>query len=113
MSNRMAICPLYKCNAEFVHAFFSANVSSVAWMVIMGDGIHNFTDGMAIGAAFATSITAGFSTSIAVFCHELPHELGNLCLRRLVVHFQRMYRKNLDPELLYAIVLRVPIHFFL
>ena len=42
----------------------------------MGDGVHNFTDGMAIGAAFATSITAGFSTSIAVFCHELPHELG-------------------------------------
>jgi len=57
-----------------------ANVSSVAWMVIMGDGIHNFTDGMAIGAAFATSITTGFSTSIAVFCHELPHELGDFAV---------------------------------
>ncbi|WAR05577.1 S39AA-like protein [Mya arenaria] len=35
-------------------------------MVILGDGIHNFSDGLAIGAAFANSITGGFSTSIAV-----------------------------------------------
>ena len=42
----------------------------------MGDGLHNFTDGMAIGAAFANNIAGGFSTALAVFCHELPHELG-------------------------------------
>ncbi|CAH8549027.1 unnamed protein product [Schistosoma rodhaini] len=51
------------------------SVAAVAWMVIMGDGLHNFTDGMAIGAAFAQSISGGLSTSVAVFCHELPHEL--------------------------------------
>lgn len=51
-------------------------LSSVAWMVVMGDGLHNFTDGMAIGAAFAANIAGGFSTAVAVFCHELPHELG-------------------------------------
>ena len=27
------------------------SVSSIAWMVIMGDGLHNFTDGLAIGAS--------------------------------------------------------------
>ncbi len=32
------------------------------------------------GAAFANSITSGISTSIAVFCHELPHELGTYLL---------------------------------
>ncbi|KAG8283518.1 hypothetical protein J6590_014037 [Homalodisca vitripennis] len=52
------------------------SMSSVAWMVIMGDGLHNFTDGMAIGAAFSANIAGGFSTALAVFCHELPHELG-------------------------------------
>ncbi|XP_034241906.1 zinc transporter foi [Thrips palmi] len=56
------------------------NLSSVAWMVIMGDGLHNFTDGMAIGAAFAANIAGGFSTAVAVFCHELPHELGDFAV---------------------------------
>jgi len=52
------------------------SVSAVAWMVIMGDGIHNLCDGLAIGAAFTNSIAGGFSTSVAIFCHELPHEIG-------------------------------------
>ena len=54
------------------------SVAAIAWMVILGDGIHNFSDGLAIGAAFSNSITGGFSTAIAVFCHELPHEIGNV-----------------------------------
>ncbi|XP_037956151.1 zinc transporter foi [Teleopsis dalmanni] len=56
------------------------SLSAVAWMIIMGDGLHNFTDGMAIGAAFAENIAGGFSTSLAVFCHELPHELGDFAI---------------------------------
>ncbi|XP_017495046.1 PREDICTED: zinc transporter foi-like, partial [Rhagoletis zephyria] len=56
------------------------SLSAVVWMIIMGDGLHNFTDGMAIGAAFAENIAGGFSTSLAVFCHELPHELGDFAI---------------------------------
>ncbi|XP_022258730.1 zinc transporter ZIP10-like isoform X2 [Limulus polyphemus] len=56
------------------------SVSAVAWMVIMGDGFHNFCDGLAIGAAFASGTSGGLSTTIAVFCHELPHELGDFAM---------------------------------
>lgn len=58
----------------------SDSVSSIVWMVILGDGLHNFTDGMAIGAAFSNNIAGGFSTAVAVFCHELPHELGDFAV---------------------------------
>jgi len=56
------------------------NISSVAWMVIFGDGFHNLADGLAIGAAFADGFMSGFSTSLAVLCHELPHEIGDFAL---------------------------------
>ncbi|KAM4026153.1 zinc transporter ZIP10 [Anomaloglossus baeobatrachus] len=55
-------------------------IASIAWMVIMGDGMHNFSDGLAIGAAFSSGLTGGISTSVAVFCHELPHELGDFAV---------------------------------
>ncbi|XP_075406666.1 zinc transporter ZIP4 [Tenrec ecaudatus] len=47
------------------------------YMVTLGDGVHNFADGLALGAAFSTSWKTGLATSLAVFCHELPHELGD------------------------------------
>jgi zinc transporter 10 len=58
----------------------ATGIANIAWMVIMGDGIHNFSDGLAIGAAFSAGLTGGISTSIAVFCHELPHELGDFAV---------------------------------
>lgn len=51
-------------------------VAPVAWMIIIGDGLHNFIDGLAIGASYSTSTYVGISTSLAIFCEELPHELG-------------------------------------
>lgn len=55
-------------------------MTPVALMVIIGDGLHNLTDGLAIGAAFSTDLVTGFATALAIFCHELPHELGDFAV---------------------------------
>ncbi|XP_023240901.1 zinc transporter ZIP8-like [Centruroides sculpturatus] len=55
-------------------------VATVAWMIIFGDGFHNFIDGLSIGAAFSESILAGISISVAVVCEEFPHELGDFAV---------------------------------
>jgi zinc transporter ZupT len=57
-------------------------VRSLGWMIIVGDGFHNFVDGLAIGAAFNISSALGWSTFIAVLLHELPHEIGTCDLQR-------------------------------
>lgn len=59
------------------HSHAIDGVKPIAWMVIMGDVLHNISDGLSIGASFSSSITSGFASSIAIFCHELPHELGS------------------------------------
>ncbi|XP_076471941.1 metal cation symporter ZIP14-like isoform X2 [Babylonia areolata] len=55
-------------------------VATVAWMVLIGDVMHNFVDGMAIGAAFTENVYLGVSIGIAVLCEELPHELGDVAI---------------------------------
>lgn len=45
--------------------------------LLFGDALHNFIDGTAIAASFLVSFPLGLMTSIAVFVHEIPHELGD------------------------------------
>ncbi|XP_074659805.1 metal cation symporter ZIP8-like isoform X2 [Tubulanus polymorphus] len=55
-------------------------IAPVAWMIIFGDALHNFIDGLSIGAAFSDKILSGISISLAVICEELPHELGDFAI---------------------------------
>ncbi|KAL7982071.1 hypothetical protein Chor_001128 [Crotalus horridus] len=54
-----------------------SEIGTVAWMITLSDALHNFIDGLAIGASFTLSLLQGISTSIAILCEEFPHELGN------------------------------------
>lgn len=56
------------------------SLTPVAFMVVIGDGLHNLTDGMAIGGAFGVDPVTGLATALAVLLHELPHELGDFAL---------------------------------
>ncbi|XP_076830560.1 metal cation symporter ZIP8 isoform X4 [Brachyhypopomus gauderio] len=57
-----------------------SNIKTVAWMITISDALHNFIDGLAIGASFTVSLLTGFSTSIAIVCEEFPHELGDFVI---------------------------------
>ncbi|MBW04843.1 Zinc transporter ZIP14, partial [Eschrichtius robustus] len=52
-----------------------SDIGTLAWMITLSDGLHNFIDGLAIGASFTVSVFQGISTSVAILCEEFPHEL--------------------------------------
>lgn len=49
-------------------------------LLLIGDALHNFIDGIAIAAAFVASIPVGITTTLAVFAHELPQEVGDFAI---------------------------------
>lgn len=51
-----------------------------AALIIIGDTMHNFIDGIAIAAGFLTSFEVGVVVTIAVAAHEIPQEIGDFGL---------------------------------
>jgi zinc and cadmium transporter len=49
-------------------------------LIVLGDGIHNFVDGVLIAAAFLTDLHLGVATSLAVAAHEIPQEVGDFAI---------------------------------
>ena len=49
-------------------------------LILLGDGIHNFVDGILIAAAFLTDVKLGIVTSLAVAAHEIPQEVGDFAI---------------------------------
>jgi len=48
-----------------------------ATMNLVGDSVHNFIDGLIIGASYMASIPIGLATTLAVIFHEIPQEIGD------------------------------------
>lgn len=53
---------------------------SMLTMMLVGDSIHNFVDGLAIGVSYLVSIPVGIATTFAVAFHEIPQELGDTAI---------------------------------
>lgn len=49
----------------------------VAMLTLLGDGIHNFVDGVVIASGYLVSVPIGISTTVAVVAHEIPHEMSD------------------------------------
>ncbi|MFH1544995.1 MAG: ZIP family metal transporter [archaeon] len=53
------------------------DVHSFTYMILLGDGIHNFIDGLIIAASFMVDIGFGIITTLLIIGHEVPQELGD------------------------------------
>lgn len=52
----------------------------VTYLILIGDGVHNFIDGLVIAASFLVSIEFGTITTAIIIAHEVPQELGNFAV---------------------------------
>ena len=62
------------------HSHSHGTAKSAGALIILGDGIHNFVDGVLIAAAFLTDVQLGIVTSLAVAAHEIPQEVGDFAI---------------------------------
>jgi zinc and cadmium transporter len=59
------------------HGHDAHEAGKAGWMILVGDGLHNFTDGILIAAAFLANPKLGLITGVAIIAHEIPQEIGD------------------------------------
>jgi zinc and cadmium transporter len=59
------------------HGHDAREAGKSGWMILIGDGMHNFTDGILIAAAFMANPQLGIVTGVAIVAHEIPQEIGD------------------------------------
>ncbi|MCC6069649.1 ZIP family metal transporter [Massilia sp. MAHUQ-52] len=59
------------------HGHDAREAGKSGWMILIGDGMHNFTDGILIAAAFLANPELGIITGLAIIAHEIPQEIGD------------------------------------
>ena len=70
-------------------------------VILVADGIHNFLDGLIIGASYLVSVPVGLATSLAVALHEVPQEQGDF---GILVHAGFSPRRALTMNFLSGIL---------
>jgi zinc and cadmium transporter len=56
--------------------------TSGSWVVLAGDSVHCFGDGILIASAFIADLRLGVLAALAVLIHEVPHHVGDLVVLR-------------------------------
>lgn len=58
----------------------SDHTESLSVLIIIGDSLHNFLDGVVIAIAFAANPVLGLPTALAIAAHEIPQEIGDFSI---------------------------------
>jgi len=83
------------------HGHDAHEAGKAGWMILVGDGLHNFTDGILIAAAFLANPNLGLVTGLAIIAHEIPQEIGDfIVLLNAGFSRQRAYGYNLICSLM-------------
>jgi len=72
-------CHTENCEVHDPHARPHDHGRSGA-LIIVGDTVHNFVDGVLIAAAFLQSVELGVVTAVAIIAHEIPQEVGDFLI---------------------------------
>lgn len=58
----------------------TCKIHPVSYLILLGDAVHNFIDGLVIAASFSISMHFGIITTILIIAHEIPQELGDFAV---------------------------------
>lgn len=72
-------CHTEECEAHDLHTSPGDHGRS-GMMILVGDTIHNFVDGILIAAAFLADTGLGIVTALAIIAHEIPQEVGDFLI---------------------------------
>lgn len=62
------------------HESHTHSLSSIVPLIVGGDAIHNFIDGVVITGSFVADPKLGFVVALATFFHEIPQEIGDFAV---------------------------------
>lgn len=72
---------LEKCiHWHHCHNLDCKHTAPVGIMMLVGDGLHNITDGILIAAAYLVDTQLGIATTIGIILHETPQEIGDFAV---------------------------------
>lgn len=72
-------CHEHHCEAHELPAH-THNSRASGWLILLGDAVHNFVDGILIAAAFMGGVEIGIVTALAIIAHEIPQETGDFVI---------------------------------
>ena len=68
------------CHTEHCEVHDAHDHGRSGTLIVVGDTVHNFVDGVLIAAAFLQSTELGVVTAVAIIAHEIPQEVGDFLI---------------------------------